>query len=736
MTTTSSQPKSETEIPDDPARNVDTAADGQPMSVTAGAADKAEIPTVNGAALDPAPDWAARLAPNHAKMIKDSAISPEVATARGYFTATKKVELRDIGFADYQRIVPALVVPVFGVTGEIVNYQIRPDMPRIPRSKNGKTPKPLKYETRADSRMALDVPPPARVWLGDPARSLFITEGARKADSAVSKNLCCVALLGVWNWRGENEDGGSTALADWESIALKGRKVYIAFDSDVVEKKSVCGAMKRLKAFLESRGADVKIIYLPSGEGGAKVGLDDFFAAGHTVDELLALATDKLREPIDDGPCDPSAPRGFILNDVGVHATTDDDDRPLFVCSPLHVLAHIRAEDSTAWGKLLEWADYDHVTHRWAMGIDELMGDSKEWLKRLASEGLCVGSSRRAKERLSDYIQLANPKERAICVTRPGWHNHAIVYPDETINPPDGEQIILQTTADFANGFKSSGTLDEWKSQVAQYCRKNPILIFGASTGFAAKLLHPVKVENGGFNLRGYSSLGKTTALQVAASVDGDGSEKGGFVEGWKATANGLESVCERHNDSILPLDELAQCDPHVAAEAAYLIANGQGKGRMTRYVTARRRASWRTLFISSGEISLSAHIAQIGRRVRAGQEVRLLDIPVGERQFGVFDNLHTFPSGQKFANHLKLSASRYYGTAGREFVRLLTAEDSDFSATQTAWGKFLPYFIDKALTEEQDGEQNKIEVSSEVTRAATRFALVAFAAKWLRLMG
>src|SRR6266542_4093186 len=631
MTTTSSQPKSETEIPDDPARNVDTAADGQPMSVTAGAADKAEIPTVNGAALDPAPDWAARFAPNHAKMIKDSAISKEVATARGYFTATKKVELRDIGFADYQRIVPALVVPVFGVTGEIVNYQIRPDMPRIPRSKNGKTPKPLKYE---------------------------------------------------------------------------------------------------------SRGAAVKIIYLPSGEGGAKVGLDDFFAAGHTVDELLALATDKLREPIDDGPCDPSAPRGFILNDVGVHATTDDDDRPLFVCSPLHVLAHIRAEDSTAWGKLLEWADYDHVTHRWAMGIDELMGDSKEWLKRLASEGLCVGSSRRAKERLSDYIQLANPKERAICVTRPGWHNHAIVYPDETINPPDGEQIILQTTADFANGFKSSGTLDEWKSQVAQYCRKNPILIFGASTGFAAKLLHPVKVENGGFNLRGYSSLGKPTALQVAASVDGDGSEKGGFVEGWKATANGLESVCERHNDSILPLDELAQCDPHVAAEAAYLIANGQGKGRMTRYVTARRRASWRTLFISSGEISLSAHIAQIGRRVRAGQEVRLLDIPVGERQFGVFDNLHTFPSGQKFANNLKLSASRYYGTAGREFVRLLTAEDSDFSATQTAWGKFLPYFIDKALTEEQDGEQNKIEVSSEVTRAATRFALVAFAAKWLRLMG
>jgi hypothetical protein len=44
------------------------------------------------------------------------------------------------------------------------------------------------------------------------------------------------------------------------------------------------GSLKRLKAFLESRGADVKIIYLPSGEGGVKVGLDDFFAQGRTVD--------------------------------------------------------------------------------------------------------------------------------------------------------------------------------------------------------------------------------------------------------------------------------------------------------------------------------------------------------------------------------------------------------------------------------------------------------------------
>ncbi|MGH9939300.1 MAG: DUF927 domain-containing protein, partial [Blastocatellia bacterium] len=453
-----------------------------------------ETPADTGAAVDSALDWKARLAPNHAKLIEDSAVSPGVAIERGYFTATKKAELKALGFKDYQQLPPALVIPIYGVTGEIVNYQIRPDRPRILKSKNGKASKPLKYETVADSQIRLDVPPAARAWLGDSKRPLFITEGARKADSSVSRGLCCVALLGVWNWRGSNDDGGLTALADWESIAFKSkdapRKVYIVFDSDVMEKKGVYAAMKRLKPFLELRGADAKIIYLPAGDGAAKVGLDDYLATGKTVDELLALATDKLRDPVDDGPKDPAVPPGFTLTDEGVHTISgDDDDGRLFVCSPLKVLAHTRADDKTNWGKLLEWADYDQTAHRWAMGMEELAGDSKEFLRRLMSEGLRVGSSRKAKERLSDYIQSSNPQTKVRCVTRPGWHGGAYVDAAGAVNAPDGEDIILQTSADWPRGFDSRGTLDEWKAQISQYCRRNSLLLFGVSAAFGAKLL-------------------------------------------------------------------------------------------------------------------------------------------------------------------------------------------------------------------------------------------------------
>jgi len=185
--------------------------------------------------------------------------------------------------------VPALLIPVWGANGEIVLYQARPDQPRII---NGKA---IKYETPKSSRMALDIPPLVREWLGDPNRPLVVTEGIRKADAAVSKELCCIALLGVWNWRGTNGAGGKTALADWELIALNDRLVYIAFDSDVTLKPEVHSGLVRLKAFLESRGAKVAVIYLPPGQDGSKVGLDDYLAAGHSVDELLSLAKSEIK---------------------------------------------------------------------------------------------------------------------------------------------------------------------------------------------------------------------------------------------------------------------------------------------------------------------------------------------------------------------------------------------------------------------------------------------------------
>jgi hypothetical protein len=92
---------------------------------------------------------------------------------------------------------------------------------------------------------------------------LWITEGARKVDAAVSHGLNCIGVNGVWGWRGTNARGGKTALPDWEVVALNGRDVIIAFDSDVMSKATVQGAVERLSAFLRARGARVRFALLP-----------------------------------------------------------------------------------------------------------------------------------------------------------------------------------------------------------------------------------------------------------------------------------------------------------------------------------------------------------------------------------------------------------------------------------------------------------------------------------------
>lgn len=224
------------------------------------------------------------LSDQHAVLLEASGIDPVVARERGYVTADTKKALETRGFSPAQRNVPALVIPLWRVDGEQVGTQARPDLPRF-----GSTGKPVKYETPTKQSMVVDVHPRIREEVRDPQRPLFVTEGVRKADAAISAGLTCVALLGVWNWRG-SDDGALCALPDWELIHLKGRQTFIVFDSDVTLKPQVREAMVRLKRFLEMRGAEVAIIYLPAGEGGAKVGLDDYLAAGHTVDDLLRHA--------------------------------------------------------------------------------------------------------------------------------------------------------------------------------------------------------------------------------------------------------------------------------------------------------------------------------------------------------------------------------------------------------------------------------------------------------------
>jgi putative DNA primase/helicase len=255
-----------------------------------------------------------------------------------------------------------------------------------------------------------------------------------------------------------------------------------------------------------------------------------------------------------------------------------------------------------------------------------------------------------------------------------GWHENQFVFPDSSIGEANGESCFFQTEQTFNHHYAVRGTLQEWKDNVAILAEGNSRVAFSIAVALAPILMETCSIESGGFHHYGASSIGKSTTLDVAGSVWGGGG-RNGFLTSWRATVNGLEGVAVTHNHACLCLDELGQAQPKDASEAAYMLANGSGKNRAGRTGSLRKPAEWALFFLSSGEITLADKLAEDSRRRRtsAGQEVRLVEIPAGaSAEYVLFENIHQFPSSQAFANQLKKSARKYYGTAARAFIEAI----------------------------------------------------------------
>lgn len=77
--------------------------------------------------------------------------------------------------------------------------------------------------------------------------------------------------------------------------------------------------------------AEVQLIYLPLGEDGSKQGVDDFLAAGNSVEDLIALATTELREPPREEEVAPPIPYRATPHGLVLEKPTEDGlvDTPL-----------------------------------------------------------------------------------------------------------------------------------------------------------------------------------------------------------------------------------------------------------------------------------------------------------------------------------------------------------------------------------------------------------------------
>jgi len=207
------------------------------------------------------------------------------------------------------------------------------------------------------------------------------------------------------------------------------------------------------------------------------------------------------------------------------------------------------------------------------------------------------------------------------------------------------------------------------------------VLMLSQAVALAGPLLAKVHRDSGGVHRLGDSSIGKTTALCVGTSVWGGGD----FRRTWRATSNGLEGIAAMLSDTCLCLDEINEADPREVGAIVYSLGNGTGKTRATRIGSARHVYRWRLTLLSTGERCIGAMMQEGNKQAKAGQLVRLLNIPAA-RQFGVFDDLHGFANGREMADYFKDQCAIHYGHAGIRFVEhVLTQEQTAFGPTLAA---------------------------------------------------
>ncbi|WP_082541736.1 MULTISPECIES: DUF927 domain-containing protein [unclassified Rhizobacter] len=448
-------------------------------------------------------------------------------------------------------------------------------------------------------------------------------------------------------------------------------------------------------------------------------------AAPVTVAEVLAASEVPDDEPEEEEaeaepeaePVKAPSPDRFSLTAKGVWYIARDKEgnekRPAWVCSRLVVAALTRTDDGNGWGYLVHFADPDGNAKSWAMPSSMLGGDGNEWLCRLRDMGLEVSPAQGTRARIVQYIDSRRPAERVTCTDRVGWHDGVYVLPSECIGETEGRRYVFQSEAGMDDTYRSEGSLARWRANVSEPCIGNSRLIFALCCAFAGPMARLAEMESGGFHLRGDSSMGKTTALRLAASVWGRPS----YMQRWRTTDNALEATAVQHCDSTLILDEFGQLDPDVAGEVAYMLANDQEKGRATRNGFARKRRTWRLLFLSSGEVSLAQHMASASKTPRAGQEVRMLDIPLDAgKGMGGIEELHDFSGPAVMADELVTAAAKSYGQAGRTWLEWACKHYEELPARLA---EMIRRYRDDFVPEEA-GEQ--------VRRAGARFALVAAA--------
>ncbi len=217
---------------------------------------------------------------HHIQDLLNSGLTDESISGAGFYSVSPDEVRELLGFNLNDS--GGMAIPYYTPNENIIRYtRVKLDNPPLIDGRLAK------YLSPKGSGNRIYFPKIVTNHLNNPATILYITEGEKKAIKASQEGLVCIAIPGVWCWKGKDSSGESSPISDFDLITLQNRVVYIVFDSDADQKPSVKKAEIELAKELSTKGAIVKAIRIP-GKGNEKVGFDDYLVS-HSVKGFLQL---------------------------------------------------------------------------------------------------------------------------------------------------------------------------------------------------------------------------------------------------------------------------------------------------------------------------------------------------------------------------------------------------------------------------------------------------------------
>jgi putative DNA primase/helicase len=469
---------------------------------------------------------------------------------------------------------------------------------------------------------------------------IYIVEGEKAADALWALGIPATTTIGG--------SGGYKTYGDYSSD-LKGARLILAPDRDNSGLKYVANFQRDFADQIEgyclageiegwskpTDGRDLADDILDRHLSKAAIlaniiSPEQFNGISFSAKPEPTTAAKKQQEPSGSGKF-----RSSIESGLQIWKEDEDDGQWIDVGNHITAIAEADSVNGGERSLVLEFCDQESDLKTIVFDKGYFFEDGNTSLKRLARENYKL-TNRKNKEKLLDYLYTLGQGLPIIRITPvTGWHGRTYVGAIKSygmddirwkdINPPRDEKLPMIT-----------GNLADWIKGVAQPSHSNSRAMVAIGMGLAGCLVRILDLESGGLHFWGDSGSGKTTIGKIACSVTGHGK-----LYQWRSTPNGMEAVFRASNDNLMPMDELTKDMGRYLAEIIYMV-NGQGKNRMKRDTSLAGAGDWSLLLFSTGEISSIALMESIGESVKAGQEVRFVDIqaaPIGG--LGCFETAH-----------------------------------------------------------------------------------------------